>query len=174
METKESDNLNRDNFLKMLKVKLKREINGDIFFMILVIPYLFLSVNRLVDSKDSFDFINVCLWGWLLLYRGWFTLFNYRFLKKVDNLDTPDRLLYWLEKRHRYLKIGGGLIPCILLLLFAIFLVKTGSDIWSYVGAIGMVIVAIVLMVYYLGGCSGWYRQEKDMIEQLRELVEKK
>ena len=67
METKESDNLNRDNFLKMLKVKLKREINGDIFFMILVIPYLFLSVNRLVDTKDSFDFINVCLWGWLLL-----------------------------------------------------------------------------------------------------------
>ena len=174
METKELDNLKRDDFLRMLKDKLKREINSNIFFIILVILILFFSVQRLLDNpKNSFDFIIVLLWGWFLLYKGWFTLFNYRFLKKVDNLDTPDRLLRWLEKSYRY-KMIGGIVSCIILLLFGIFLFKTGLDFWGYVGAIGIVIIAIVSIVSYFRGGSGWYRKEKDMIEQLRELIEKK
>ena len=41
-------------------------------------------------------------------------------------------------------------------------------------GAIGIIIIAIVSIVAFCGGASGWYRKERDMIEQLRELVDKK
>lgn len=100
---------------------------------------------------------------------GWSTLLDFQFLKKVDNLDIPDQLLYWFEKKHRY-----NLISWIVsyLLFIGIILVNPGSDFWTYLGvAIGIVIVVII---FYNCGGTWWYRKEKEIIEQLRELVEKK
>ena len=56
--------------------------------------------------------------------------------------------------------------------IFGIMLVGAGFDIWAIMGmALG---IGIVVLCFYSSGGPWWYRKDMDIIEQLRELVEKK
>ena len=99
---------------------------------------------------------------------GWLLLFDILFLKKADNLDTPD-LLNLFEKKHRY-NIIGWLVS--LIFVMGGFIFASDFNIGAFVGvAIGIV---IIVLLFFNDGGPWWYRKEKDIIEQLRELVEKK
>ncbi len=96
-------------------------------------------------------------------------LFDYRFLKIFDNLDTPERLLYWFEKKHRY-----GVIGCLVVgaSYIGTILAEPGMDLLDYLAvAIGFI---ISILLFFYCGFPSWYSKEKDIIEQLRELVDKK
>lgn len=170
METNESDNLNRNELFEELKGKCKsiaqRDLYGGLFAMVLVILLLIFSGDRLDNPKNLLYFI---FWIVIACLGGWLMLIDYRYLKKNGDLDTPDRLLYWFEKRHRYNLIGWIAI-CILLI--GSLLVEPGADFYGYVGvAFG---IAIVVIIFFCCGGPWWYLKEKDIIEQLRELVDKK
>ena len=103
------------------------------------------------------------------MFGGWLLVIDFRFLKKADHLDAPG-LLNLFEKRSRYNFISW-LVFYFIFIIGGIFVVS-GLDIGAYVGvAIWLVIVAIL---FYSTGGPWWYRKEKNIIEQLRELVEKK
>ncbi len=121
METKEFDNLSKEELFQVIKEKcksvLKRDLYGGIIVLVLVILLLVFTWQRLDASKDisffMFWIVFVCYWGWLLLN-------DYRFLKKVDSVDTPERLLYSFEKKHHYNSIGW-IVACIFSLLHLLY-----------------------------------------------------
>lgn len=168
METKELESLNRDELFEELKGKCKSIVKRDLYSVIiciLIIPILFFTAQKLGDPKNI---IYLMFWITIFCYGGWSLLSDYRSLKNLDSLDTPERLLHWFEKVHRYRMITwfvGGIF------LFVIFVVESGFNIWAIVGvALGIGIMA--LLFYYSDG-PWWYRKDMDIIEQLRELVEK-
>ena len=169
METKELESLNRDELFEELKGKCKSIVKRDLYgviVLILVIPLLFFSLQKLGDPKNIIYFIS---WITIFCYGVWLLLFDYRSLKNFDSLDTPERLLHWFEKKHRYRMITwfiGGIF------LSVIFIVES----WFKIGAIVGVALAIgiIALLFYYGDGPWWYRKDMDIIEQLRELVEKK
>ena len=171
METKELSNLNRDELFKVLKDKCKSIVKRDLYCWllcsILVIPLLFSTAQRLLDGPVSipyyiFGIVIVCLGVWSLL-------FNVRYLDKVDKIGTPGQLLYWFVKRPRY--------NLIFWLILCVFISRHsspsshGSSFEDYL-AVFICFVIIALIVYR--GAPWLIRKEKDIIEQLIELVKKK
>lgn len=167
METKELDNPCKEEFLEIkgqCKSRVKRDVYTGLICVIILILLLFDGLR--VDGPKNM--LSTMIMIAIVCSVVWMTVLSFRYLKKVDNLDTPDQLLYWFEKKHRY-DLISWLVNC--LLFTGLFLAKPGSNLWIYVGvAVGIVIVALFC---YSGG-SLWYRKEKDTIEQLRELAEKK
>lgn len=169
METKELDNLSRTELFEVLKGKCKSIAKRDFYCWlicccILVIPFFFTKI-RLDCPKNIFLFsfliVIVCLGGWL-------TLFSYRFLKKSDNFDSPNQLLSWFKKKHRFSMILW-VVSCIGLI--GTYFSAYGLNFEAYLGA-GIVIV-IIALVFYTGGPL-WYLKEQHIIERLQELIEKK
>ena len=168
METNTLNNENRNELFEELKGKCKSIVKRDLYgsiVLILVIPLLFFTLQKLGDPKNIFYFIS---WITIFCYGVWLLLFDYRSLKNLGSLDTPERLLHWFEKVHRYRMITwfvGGI--CI----FGIMLVGAGFNIGAIMG-VALAIGIIALLFYYSDG-PWWYRKDMDIIEQLRELVEK-
>ena len=171
METKELDVLNRGELFEELREKCKSFVEHEFYGWIICICGILLILLFFSELLTDYhnNMLDSIIWIVFLCMGGLFILLDFRFLKKFDNLDTPDRLLYWFEKRHRYNFIVW-LVSCIL--ITCIFLIKPSLDLWAYVCvAIGIVIV--VILFFYCGGPL-WYRKEKEIIEQLRELIGKK
>ena len=169
METKELDNQNRVELLENLKDKCKSIVKRDLyiglivwFFVILLMIFYWPKPDSPKNVFYSIFFIVMAVLG------GWLLLFDILFLKKADNLDTPD-LLNLFEKKHRY-NIIGWLVS--LIFVMGGFIFASDFNIGAFVG-VGIGIVIIVLLFFNDGG-PWWYRKEKDIIEQLQELAEKK
>ncbi len=168
METNTLNNENRRELFEELKGKCKSMLKRDLYesiILILFIPLLFFTAQKLDDPKNIIYFM---LWITIFCFGGWLLLFNYRSFKNIDSLDTPERLLHWFEKKHRYnmiLWIVGSIF------LFAILLVHSGFNIWTIVGV--ALAIGIIALAYYSGEGPLSYRKDRDIIEQLRELVGK-
>ncbi len=168
METNTLNNQTRNELFEELKGKCKSIVKRDLYesiILILFIPLLFFTAQKLGDPKNIIYFM---LWITIFCYGVWLLLFDYRSLKNLGSLDTPERLLHWFEKVHRYRMITwfvGGI--CI----FGIMLVGAGFNIGAIMG-VALAIGIIALLFYYSDG-PWWYRKDMDIIEQLRELVEK-
>ena len=170
METQELENLNRKELFEELKDKCKSIVKRDLYCGLvawfLVILLLIFAGVRLDNPKNM---LYTILWIVLVSLAVVLFLYDCWFLKKVGNFDTPDRLLYCFEKKHRY-----NLIAWLFSLVFIIGIPFVGRGI-DYGLIIGMAIVTVitVIIMYYSGGPL-WYRKEKDIIEQLQELTDKK
>lgn len=162
METKELDSQQRVELFKELKDKCKSNVKRDLYIWlaccILLIP-LFFTVIRL----EFFIFLIA-----ILCLGGWYSLFNFRLLKQFDNFDTPERLLYMFEKRHRF-DLILSLVSSIGIV--GIYFLTYGLSFWSYLSAAFFIV--IVAVIYYSGGPLT-YKKDTNIIEQLRELVDKK
>lgn len=168
METNELGNLKSNELFDELKGKcksiVKRAFYSWLVVCVIAIP-LFFTELRLDSPKKIFLFLFLIV---IVCLGVWFTLFNFRFLKKFDNLDTPDRLLSWFEKKHRYNMIIW-LVSC--LGLIVTYFAAYGLNFEAYLGA--AIIIVIIAIFFYKGGPL-WYLQEQHILEQLRELVDKK
>ena len=148
METNTLNNENRRELFEELKGKCKSIVKRDLYgviVLILVIPLLFFTGQKLGDPKNIIYFI---LWIAIFCFWGWSLLYDYRSLKNFDSLDTPERLLHWFEKVHRYRMITwfvGGI--CI----FGIMLVGAGFNIGAIMG-VALAIGIIALLFYYSDG----------------------
>lgn len=174
MDAKELDNLNRDELFKELKGNcksiVKRDLYINIFVCILGIPLLFFTAQRLIlDETVSiayyiFWIVIVCLGCGLLL-------FDFQSLKKVDKLDTPDRLLYWFEKKFRPdLRYIFWLVLC----LFIARRSSPSSHVSVFENYLVVVIGFVIMALIFYRGAPWVNRKEKVIIERLRELVKKK
>lgn len=169
METNTLNNENRKELFEELKGKCKSMLKRDLYgfiVLILFIPLLFLTGQKLGEPKNIIYFI---LWIAIFCFGGWSLLYDYRSLKNIDSLDTPERLLHWFEKVHRYRMIFW-IVGCVC--IFGIMLVGAGFDIWAIMGV--ALAIGIMALLFYSSGGPWWYRKDMDIIEQLRELVEKK
>jgi hypothetical protein len=168
MEIKELDNLSRTELFEVLKGKCKsnakRDFYAGLMFLSLAILYLLFPIRESADESNPM--IYFIFWIGYGCLSVWEAIYNYRLLKKIDNLDTPDELLYRIEKKHRY----NIIFYIALWILLFIYIAMTGFD---YVN-LTIWIVATVVILFCFFKNLGWYGQDKEMMKQLRELVEKK
>lgn len=171
METGELYNSNRDELFQTLKGKCKKiaklDFWGGLICLIITIGFLILIWQRL---NDPFNMVYFIFWAVYFCGAVWMILYNYRFLKKFDNLDTPDQLLYWFEKKNQ------KDIICWFASMFLV--ISTNSAIVFKnagvpTGIIATVLCILVIVLLYYGSSGSWNRRNNDIIEDLQELVEK-
>lgn len=180
METAELNNLNRDGLFEMLKGKCKSraKIYQYVVLMFIIIaiaaiqwPWLFGSKNQYHDKIDYI--LSLVFFILLVCEAGWLALYNYRFKKKIDSLETPEQLLHLFNKKIRCERIST--LPAFFVLLLTI-----GYDGFakSVIGTeniyvVVFFVVAAALCVIYLSLCNGFRisRKDREIIEQLDELV---
>ena len=177
METKELENLNKDELFKVIKDKCKSRSQlsfycGLLLLFLIVVSIIYTGIRGVLSLNDIDGIVSFLFFVLLGCAVGWSVLCNYRFIKKTDMIDTPEQLWYSYEKKIKNDKV----------FLIALGLVLIGN-MFSYINYNGennnylrlgfwiVFFVSIFLVNYRNGFMSG---KDKVIIEQLRELVEKK
>ena len=167
MESKESDNRNREELFEMLKGKCKSRAKRTIclwlIFLIIAIAIFFFFGQR-IDVKE----ISFMPWAVIGIGVGWFILYAYRFLKRLDDIDTPERLLREFDKNSRNTRLGGIVMWIVLTCTcFIIALVK--SDVYSWTSAIGIAFSGLIVYLMDKSNLDGQVRRAKERDEEFRE-----
>lgn len=170
METKQISNLSRTELFEALKEKCKSNAKRDIYsgltaLIIALVVFLFHNWQIQDDTKSNI----YILWIVIVCLSGWTVLHNYLLLSRIDNLNTPDKLLSHIEKKQLY-NLIGFIGFCIFFIV--IFFVRPGLDVFDYVSVAIWTALIVSLIVLYFNGFVG--RRDKVIIELLRELVKKK
>ena len=164
----ETNDLNRDELFEEVKDKCKSLVKRDLYsWLICGIVVILLLFDGLRVGAPKSMLSTICLIA-IVCLGGLSMMFDYWFLKKVDKLDTPDRLLYYFEKKHRFNLI---VLFVSFILFLGIIFVKSGVDFWIIV----VIPIIVEIAFYNSGGPRTWYRKkEQVIIEQLRRLIEQK
>lgn len=176
METEELDNLNRNELFDELKGKCKKRsvrviYEGLITLLLLILVFVFIAPQPSQYIIEDYFFIIFIAVGCAVF--GWSFLYNYRFKKNIDMIDTPDQLLCEYEKITRNDKIGA-IVLWILVIVGTLIIAIIKADMNSLRGSLWIIFAAIIMYLMYRSGINRFYRRENEILEQLRELVDKK
>ena len=163
METKDLEIRVREE-LEMLKDKSKGVRYNIVTILFLIALLVFVSLSPALypyHVKKTFFIIFIVVLGCIGI--GAF-LFNYRFFKTIDTIETPDQLLNWFEKKRRVEDITG---VAFLIVLIAYFVVSGFKFYFPVISGI------TALIIYRLFNGSFLSRNEKKILDELKELVEK-
>ena len=168
METETLDNLSRGERFEMLKKMCKSRTIMHITILAMVAVLFSILVFKMYSGPrpfDTKDMISFVIWLVIGCIAGWFGLYNYRFKKKIDDLETPEQLLSWFRKNSLIEKIAGN-AGWLLIIVESVIHV----NLFSIIEAVAAFVIILVLTIKSYGP---WYRKEKEIIEQLQELIEK-
>ena len=177
METTELGNLNRGELFEELKDKCKSRSQlsfycGLLLLFLIVVAIIYTGLRGVFSLNDIDGIISFLLIVLLGCAVGWSVLYNYRFIKKTDIIDTPEQLLYCYEKKTKNDKV----------FFIALGLVLIGN-MFSYIHLYGentnylrlgfwIVFFVSIFLIYYRNGFMR--RKDKDILELLWKLVGKK
>ena len=166
METNESDNLSRDELFEVLKDKSRTSASSFQSSIVLLLAAILLGLNYfwpVQGTKDGITFIIFIIL--ICCMEGWSLLYNYRFKKMIDTIETPDQLLYCYEKKKRYENLFGFSA----LIIMAAFTILTDwkNGYWIILAA------AVGSIIYYIKNGSYLSCKETKIVKQLQELIKK-
>lgn len=176
METTTIDSRSKKRMFEEIKDKCKSRARASIFaylisMLIVIVTIIFL--ERTLDPHEIKDIITFIVSIILLCMSGLFALLGYRFYKKIDSLDTPEQLLQNYKKKNRNLKI--------LLLVFWLVLIgerfaKSVTDVKKLYECVllGIVALAAVYLMFVIYTNDNLSRKDKEIIEQLHDLIDNK
>ena len=176
METTDIDNLNRTELLEELKGKCKKRSVRVIYEGLITLLLVIVIFIIFAPQPSQYVIEDIIFIIFIVVYSAayvWSFLCNYRFKKKIDTIDTPDQLLCEYEKITRNYKIGA-IVLWILLIVGALIVAIFKADMSSLRGSLWIIFAAIIMYLMYRSGLNRFYRRENEILEQLRELVEKK
>ena len=176
METKELDNLSRDELCEKIKRKcISRSrvyyYGGIIILIILIASFIYLICRGTILFDDAnfsssiFDIILVCMAGWLVLNSYWYK-------KKIEKIDKPSELLHFFERKSRI-----DIYFC-LALWFALFgvkcvkLFKTTTIGFEQV-LLAIALVALAYLIYVTNKPGSVRARDMEIIKQLQDLIDK-
>lgn len=175
MGTEKLDNLSKNELFEEIKGKCKKRSRynfyGGLIALILVIVALIYFVLNFSDVKDMAAFSIFIAWAFL---AGWLVLYNYRFLNNIDAIDAPDQLMHLCQKKLRKDKIftiiNTAIMLAFLLYQFSDRFVRVDIEYVIIMSVIWMVLFALLVVVFINTDYA--YRKDKEVIEELEELVE--
>ena len=186
METKELDNLNRGELFKELKSKCKSRTKIGLYgwlallFLLLLLVFLEVSISFKLFKNLQHREITLYIEEVLFICAFcWYSLNNYRFLRKIDGLDSPDQLLHFYEKKLKnergpFFLFQFGLLCYIIDGLSFLDIFQLHKP-WIGLLMILVVIVLFALVIYRYKNVEKYYSSRAvEIIEQLKELTEKK
>ena len=175
METKGFGNLSRDELFDKIKrkciSKARVDFYGGIIILIILIASFIYLICRGTNLFDDANFLSNIFAIALVCLAGWQVLYSYRYKKKLEKIDKPSELLHYFGKKSRIFTI------CCLVLWFAVFGVKFVNFFRTTTIGFEHVLLAIafVVLVYfiYVTNKPGSVRpKDKEIIDQLQELIE--
>ncbi len=175
METKEFDDLSRDELFEELKDKCKSRAKryfygiSIIFILIIVLLLILLPKPDVHHIEDCLPFI---FWTLICCLAIWSALSYYLFYKRVESIDSPERLLNDFNKTTRKDMILG-IIGWIALIANALIIAFIKQDMSSWSSTLGIVFAGFIVFLMYKSGYNRPYRKDEEIREQLRELIEK-
>ena len=176
METKELDNLNREELFEMLKGKYKKGVKRSIYMGLIL---LIIAIAFLILFGQRGDFKDLSLLLWVVIGCGcvWFVLYQYRLQKTLDSIVTPERLLHEFDKNNRITKIGG-IVMWVAIVATCFIIAVFKGDMSSWASAIGIALAGLMVYLMDSGNTGGQTRRARErneeFREQLQELADKK
>ena len=171
METNTLDNQSRSERFELIKAECRSQVKLRlwIFAAALLIP-LFLFIAVVVVAQNRLRLTPLCL---ALVYGVsflWSIVIDYRFLKRLDNLDTPEELLHCFEK-----KLSNQRNPAYLAILGLVGLIIDSFE-WEWVTLAFAAVVVAFLIYSYFKGDYVQYKSSRDdeILSRLEDLVENK
>lgn len=168
MNQEESGNLSKQELFLLIKDKCKSRAQvahyvGLITLLLIMVALIYSGVwmFRTHETEDIVYFVLFAVFGCTV---AWSMMNNYRFLQRFEALDTPEKLLCCYEKRIKSDKIA----------FFVILLMAcTSSGLWySKMQIIIIGIALIAFSIYLFIKPQSVNRQDRKIIERLRELIE--
>ena len=164
METKELDNLSRDELFEMLKANCKSNTRVNFLFILIALFFLILVLiwcrPAFFKASIIYHILFLTVFGCMV---GFSIMYNYRLHKRIDTIETPDQLLNLLESKQRFENIQGF----VAFLLLIVYDIVAGFD---YRVAIGC--AAGGLLYYLMNGTFVSHREIK-LLEEVRDFVDK-
>ena len=169
METNTLDNQSRSERFELIKAECRSQakLRLWIFAAALLIP-LFLFIAVVVQNRLRLTPLCLALvYGVSFL---WSIVIDYRFLKRLDNLDTPEELLHCFEK-----KLSNQRNSAYLVILGLVGLIIDSFE-WEWVTLTLAAVVVAFLIYSYFKGDYVQYKSSRDdeILSRLVDLVENK
>ena len=173
MKPQELENLSREELFEVLKGKCKSKSRVNFYVGLALLFFMIVSlifVETQEENKDGMDHIILLIGGALIFCAaGWLVMNNYRFLKRAVNLDTPDQLLYWYDKKIRYDRITNYLV-----MLACLCPIWRGANPTLLTGLIILVAFIVFSIIMYKTVEPIVSNRDQEIIRQLQKLVDKK
>lgn len=151
METENSYNLNRSEKFEGVKDACRKQAKKGIcievvFFLLFIVLIFAISWGNREYGTGSL--IYICVASFFLIALAWFAVETFRFLKRLDSVNTPEKLLHSFKRINnigrRVFYVGTlGLI-----VLLAIDYVIREDD-WIVLGMDLTIVVALIAMLIY-------------------------
>ena len=177
METKELDNLNKDELFKVIKDKCKSRSQLSFYcelllLFLIVVSIIYTGIRGVLSLNDIDGIVSFLLLVLLGCAVGWSVLYNYRFIKKTDIIDTPEQILYCYEKKTKNDKVFFIALGLVLLGNMFSYIYYNGENNNYLRLGFWIVFFVSIFLIYYRNGFMR--RKDREIIEQLRKLVGKK
>ena len=174
--------LGKKELLEEIKSKLKTNATAYMFIGLALALFLFVVVIIGIYSKGiqhlqhrhigALVFLAFCC-----CLSVWYALNNYRFIRKIDSLDTPDQLLSGYEKKGKKEHMLSFLVQLgiFFFCIDSIFFFDPFPELfWNIIMALVLIAVLAFLIYFYKKSGPKVPLRDKKLIEKLRELSEKK
>ena len=170
-------NLSREECFERIKGECRSQAKQRLRFgaivALFIIACLIIGWIR-VDQLRIFPIIQFSI---LFLAAVWDAVNNYRFLRWVDGLNTPEHLLHWYEKTIKsnrnayYLGMLGLIFNVVDPYAFAYH-----EWDWVWVDIVFVVLLLVFLIYSYFKGDYLRYKTDRDdeIIDRLQDLINKK
>ena len=151
----------------------KRRLCVSLICMLIFIGMLIFMKAWRYRGLENADAIYACLLLVYIFAAGWIAVSNFRLLRRVDSLDTPEELLHWYEKT---IKNSRG--ACILAIIVSIgdpYAYFTGDRAW-FVLNLTLTVAIIVFLIYTFLKDYWEYktRRDEEIIDRLQDLIDMK
>lgn len=169
METKDSFNQGGDELFEELKGRCKSRAKAAInpvMVIVIILALVMASVIFGLGPKGTDDISFYVFWLVFCCMGGLIFLYNFRFAKEIDHMDTPHQLLNSFKKSIRLEWISGSV-----LWMFLIADCFVRGNLYTVIGSSFAFVVVLFLVIK---GFGPWNRRDKEIIEDLRQLVENK
>jgi len=169
MDTGELNNLGQEESFQDLKDRCKsraKAASNPLLIIVIILMLVIATVIFGLGPKGTNDISFMAFWLVFCCLGGLTIVSNYRLTNKIDHMVTPNQLL---ESFKKHLRVE--LISASVLWMFLI----ADSFIRGYpYQLIGTLAAFIVVMFLVIKGFGPWNRRDREIIEDLKQLVENK
>ena len=177
METNTLDNQSRRERFERIKAECrsqaKRRLRLYAVFTLTFIAFLIIAVVVL----NRVHVIPTCMLLFFVISFVWSAVINYRFLQRLDNLETPEELLHCFEKRLSDQRNPDYLTRLVLFgLIISPFPEFYRDRVWMWAAlALAVTYLAILIYSYFKGDFVPYKtRRDEEILSRLENLVENK
>ena len=174
METNTLDNQSRSERFERIKAELWLQEKKGLWAWAFAL-FLFLIIAVVVLAKVRIIYLCMLLpFGVLFV---WSAVINYRFLQRLDNLETPEELLHCFEKRLSDQRNPDYLTRLVLFgLIISPFPEFYRDRVWMWAAlALAVTYLAILLYSYFKGDFVPYKtRRDEEILSRLEDFVENK